>query len=295
MKKNKKKSLHQRRKIKKRRRNNTVKGVASCFGFWSVPKNEQDTVNEDFAGATCNRIAVSDGAGGGGVFAELWSKTLIDNLPPLPIQNNIELNDWMDSFADDFYNHCEEMAKEKGGLFLDKFYEEGSYATLSVIWKISPSSCRWIMYGDSTVFCYNFRTKELRSSVQSLSKYDEPPFLLCTISQTEDDGFVSGMFESLDKDSIVFVCSDALSHFLLMLYQLENKDKYLTSITDSFESHTKTSNFIKMASHSGISFECALNKILSSDSEASFANTLYAYEKVGLLGHDDYSFAYFKM
>lgn len=295
MKKNKKKNLHQRRKLKKRMIISMSKNINSCFGFWSVSKNEQDTVNEDSVDATSDRVAVSDGAGGGGVFAELWSKTLVENLPSLPIKNNMELNGWIDSFADEFYNYCEELAKKKGGLFLDKFYEEGSYATLSVIWKMSPSSCRWIMYGDSTVFCYNFRTKELKSSVQSLSQYDEPPFLLCSISQTEDSGFVSGMFESLDKDSIVFVCSDALSHFLLMLYQLEHKDLFQTSITSSIESHTKTSNFIKMALHSGISFECALNKILSSDSNASFANTLYAYEKVGLLGHDDYSFAYLKM
>ena len=40
----------------------------------SIGKPEEDCVNEDAAIARYNMIAVSDGAGGGGLFAERWSR-----------------------------------------------------------------------------------------------------------------------------------------------------------------------------------------------------------------------------
>lgn len=43
----------------------------------STHKFEKNTLNEDAAIAKKNMIAVSDGAGGGGVFADRWSKYLL--------------------------------------------------------------------------------------------------------------------------------------------------------------------------------------------------------------------------
>ena len=45
----------------------------------SITKFEDGLVNEDAAIVKDNVIAVSDGAGGGGVFAECWSQYLVDN------------------------------------------------------------------------------------------------------------------------------------------------------------------------------------------------------------------------
>ena len=53
----------------------------------SIHKFEECVVNEDAAKATQEWIAVSDGAGGGGVFADLWSSYLVDNLPDTPFAN----------------------------------------------------------------------------------------------------------------------------------------------------------------------------------------------------------------
>ena len=47
----------------------------------SLAKLEEGITNEDAAISNKEIIAVSDGAGGGGVFAEHWSKYLVDNLP----------------------------------------------------------------------------------------------------------------------------------------------------------------------------------------------------------------------
>ena len=51
----------------------------------SIHKFEDGIVNEDAAKATQRWIAVSDGAGGGGVFADQWSKYLVEHLPYEPI------------------------------------------------------------------------------------------------------------------------------------------------------------------------------------------------------------------
>ena len=55
----------------------------------SIAKFEKDIVNEDAVIARKNVIAVSDGAGGGGVFAERWSQYLVSNLPDKPITDYI--------------------------------------------------------------------------------------------------------------------------------------------------------------------------------------------------------------
>ena len=101
----------------------------------SIAKFEEGIVNEDAAIANENVIAVSDGAGGGGVFAERWSQCLVNHLPDKPIKNYKAFDKWIDGIWEPFYNDCEKEAKKIGGLFLNKFYDEGSFATLVAVWK----------------------------------------------------------------------------------------------------------------------------------------------------------------
>ena len=53
----------------------------------SISKFKENTINEDAVKATEKWIAVSDGAGGGGVFADRWSEYLVEHLPGKPIKN----------------------------------------------------------------------------------------------------------------------------------------------------------------------------------------------------------------
>lgn len=94
----------------------------------SIGKFEQGSINEDAVLARDNVIAVSDGAGGGGLFAERWSKYLLDHLPGTPIDTAEALDKWIGSIWEPFYNECEEAAKQLGGMSLEKFYDEGSFA-----------------------------------------------------------------------------------------------------------------------------------------------------------------------
>ena len=89
----------------------------------SIAKFEEGITNEDAAKATETCIAVSDGAGGGGVFADRWSKYLIDHLPYEPITNYQAFDAWIDGIWELFYNDCEKEAKQEGGMLLNKFYD----------------------------------------------------------------------------------------------------------------------------------------------------------------------------
>lgn len=129
----------------------------------SISKPNQGQVNEDATIAKDNVIAVSDGAGGGGIYADLWSKYMLDNLKDIPLKDFSDFNAWTAEIWETFYNECEERAKQKGGMVLQKFYDEGSLATIAAIWT-EGDKCQWITYGDSVVFHYNSQTNILEHS-----------------------------------------------------------------------------------------------------------------------------------
>ena len=60
---------------------------------------EESTINEDAVIAKDNLIAVSDGAGGGGVYAERWSSYLVNYLPEVPIKSFDELDNYFNDMA----------------------------------------------------------------------------------------------------------------------------------------------------------------------------------------------------
>ena len=68
----------------------------------SLAKFEEGIVNEDAAIARKDVIAISDGAGGGGVFAERWSQYLVDHLPDKPIKNYKAFDKWIDGIWEPF-------------------------------------------------------------------------------------------------------------------------------------------------------------------------------------------------
>lgn len=113
----------------------------------SIAKWNDHVANEDsfFSSDTC--IAVSDGAGGCGLFADEWSQYLIEQLPKnKPITSFTELDEWVDSIWESFYNEHEEKAKQGDGILLNKFYNEGSCATIAADGRFRKRSQNgWLM------------------------------------------------------------------------------------------------------------------------------------------------------
>ncbi len=261
----------------------------------SIGKLEQNCINEDAVIARENIIAVSDGAGGGGLFAERWSAYLLEHLPATPICSADELDAWIGDIWEPYYNQCEEDAKQLGGLSLDKFYDEGSFATLVVVWRLSVSKCQWISFGDSVAFHYNYRTKHLEHSYCSLSDFDKPPYLINCKNELQKEGFRKGTFVT-DAYSVIFVTSDALAHYVMMMYEVANMDRFRHELETAESTYSKNSNFIKMArSIGGVDFENdVINKITHSmEHTMNFTRHIHSLIKKGLIAYDDYSIAMF--
>ena len=181
----------------------------------STSKFEEGIINEDAARATPEWIAVSDGAGGGGVFANKWSEYLVEHLTETPISDFAAFDSWIEGIWEPFYNEYEEVAKREGGMLLNKFYDEGSFATLVAVWK----NGQWISYGDSVAFCYNKKSGLLQNTFGKLVDFNNPPYLINCKDSLNEEGFKCGRF-NLTDDSIVFAASDALAHYILMMYEV---------------------------------------------------------------------------
>lgn len=247
----------------------------------------QNPINEDAVKATPEWIAISDGAGGGGVFADKWSNYLVELLPEKPIKNYKSFDKWIDSIWEPFYNDCEKKAQKEGGMLLNKFYDEGSFATLVAVWKTGE----WISYGDSVAFCYDKETGKLQYSFGQISDFNNPPYLINCKDPTNKMGFRHGKFE-LDSDCMLFAASDALAHYILLMYEVSHLDWYGEELLIAIEAQTKNSNIVKTAmALRNRDFEKRLMKLLELPHKGHFKQHLQKLYRDGLIGIDDYSLA----
>ena len=235
----------------------------------SIAKIGEGIVNEDAAKATEKWIAVSDGAGGGGVFAEMWSKYLVDKLPDEAITDYKTFDAWIDGIWELFYNVHEEIAKEEGGMFLNKFYDEGSFATLVAVW----GDGRWISYGDSVAFCYDKKSGKLQHTFGRIIDFNNPPYLINCKDPSDEKGF--------------------LAHYILMMYELAHKDKYAEELQEAIDAQTKNSNLIKTAMRLR-KVDCAKDVIQKLEN-CKYPQQMKAHierlRRLGFIALDDYSLA----
>ena len=204
----------------------------SCI---SIGKFEPGCINEDAALAREGLIAVSDGAGGGGLFAERWSRYLLDRLPDTPICSAEALDGWIEQIWEPFYSQCEADAKLLGGMSLEKFYDEGSFATLVAVWKTSDTTYHWMSFGDSVAFCYDFATHRLLHTFGPIGNFDNPPYLINCKDEIDKRGFKCGTWEA-GEHSLVFAASDPLAHYILMMYEIGQEDIFGQELQEA-ESH----------------------------------------------------------
>ncbi len=252
----------------------------------SISKFEEGIINEDAAIAKENVIAVSDGAGGGGLFADRWSQYLVEHLPDEPIADYASFDQWIDGIWEPFYNQCEDIAKQEGGMLLNKFYDEGSFATLVAVWKDG----RWISYGDSVAFCFDMKTGRLQHTFGRIVDFNNPPYLVNCKDPSDEKGFKSGHFE-LNENSIVFAASDALAHYILMMYKVAHKDEFADELKEAMDAQTKDSNFIKTAiTMKKVDFgDAVVKKLMNCKNTYNFKQHIQGLRKRGLIAHDDYS------
>ncbi len=237
--------------------------------------------------AHSQKVAGGDG-GGGGVFADRWSKYLVEHLPDTPIVDYTTFDGWVDSIWEPFYNACETEAQKEGGMLLNKFYDEGSFATLVAVWNTG----QWISYGDSVAFCYDRQNGRLQHSFGHLVDFNNPPYLINCKDPLNEKGFKAGFFD-IQPDSIVFVASDALAHYILMRYEVAHKEEFERELHEAIAAQTKDSYFIKTAMElKKNNFEKdVIDKLQNCNNSWNFKQHIMSLRKKGLIGHDDYSLA----
>ena len=77
---------------------------------------------------------------------------------------------------------------------------------------------------------------------------------------TNEKGFKSGKFD-ISQNNIVFVTSDALAHYILMMYEVAHKEEFESELQEAINAQTKDSNFIKSCmSQRKIDFEDVLSE-----------------------------------
>lgn len=258
----------------------------------SIAKPNDHTPNEDAVFCSPQCIAVSDGAGGCGLYADKWSRYLIEHLPKdAPLSSFTELDEWVDGIWEAFYNEHEERAKEGDGILLNKFYNEGSCATIAAAWAAKPAQCQWMTYGDSVVFHYSSQTGTLEHSFTRLADFSNPPRLVSCKDPLEEEGFRSGIFH-LDDTSVVFAASDALSHYVLMMYELSKSAEFESEL---MELRMKNKQFAvaQIAEKEKCNFaEDVLFPLLrSADSETDFKELMESLYIKRLIDTDDYTLA----
>ena len=259
----------------------------------SIAKPNDHTPNEDAVFCSPQSIAVSDGAGGCGLYADEWSRYLIEHLPKdAPLSSFTELDGWVDGIWEAFYNEHEERAKEGDGILLNKFYNEGSCATVAAAWKTNDEECRWIAYGDSVVFHYNRHTELQEHSFTRLADFSNPPRLVSCKDPLEEEGCCSGVFH-IDDASIVFAASDALSHYVLMMYELSKSAEFESELMELRMKQTSNSQLLQIAEKEKCNFaEDVLYPLLRSvDSEADFKELIELLHTKRLIDIDDYTLA----
>lgn len=255
----------------------------------SIPKLNDNIPNEDSFCKSDNLIAVSDGAGGCGLFAREWSKYLLRHIPrKRAITSFVEFDAWVDGIWETFYNEYEAVAKAWDGIFLNKFYNEGACATVAAAWRVSDEECRWVAYGDSVVFHYNRKSKSLEHSFTRLADFSRPPMLVSCKDPLVEEGFRCGAFH-LDEDSVVFAASDALSHYVLMMYELANCGRFGEELAEEALRRSGNSALLRTAETVRFDFQAdVLEPLLkAAEKESTFKTHVRSLIERGVLDVDD--------
>ena len=263
----------------------------------SMAKPGEETPNEDSAYIDASCLALSDGAGGCGLYADRWSHYLVSQLDKqTPLMGYEALDSWVEQIWQPFYNDCEAMAKEGDAMLLNKFYSEGSCATLVAAWIGDNRECRWIAYGDSVLFHYNRATGELWHSFTSVADFDNPPHLISCKDPLTPVGFSEGSL-ALTESSVLFAASDALSCIVLMMYQVSRWTEYADELEALIAEHSSGSHRVQLARAMKFDFyEDVLKRLIDSASSGeTFAQQMHAWLDEGLLELDDYTVAFLKL
>lgn len=243
--------------------------------------------NEDSFAIHDNFYVLSDGAGGLGMFAKEWADTLTHNLKHFTDFNTLETE--IHQLKIQFYEKQENFLEHHREYFADKFFTEGSAATL-VLAGCIENSIHLISYGDSGVFAYNKQTKSLTTNLNAdiLSSY--PELINCISSNIHSNKWYHKVL-CLAKVDYLILASDAVAQYLRLVYAVNHNEKdfleQLYSLKTAISS--KVEFFLK---HKAVLpcfdelIQRCIHALASSDTFEQFCKELHEKQ---FLDYDDYT------
>ncbi|WP_027002103.1 protein phosphatase 2C domain-containing protein [Hugenholtzia roseola] len=263
----------------------------------SCPKdsNEPERPNEDALRQDKSRgiYAVSDGAGGTGIFSDLWANYLVSHLPAKPIFSLSELNQWIDTIWESFYREREQALENLAYPIRNKFHEQGSAATLAALW-LEGEKAHLLTYGDSHIWSFKSDdyTQKLFIPYKKTEDFEANPYLLNWKDENlSEKGFCIKSIE-LAQNQILILATDALSLYLMQHYErnYEKDEKQIEvrgkiRLTHEEINKSKAQNFDEILKN-------LWNVLESEEKFSEFCRE--AYQK-GQLLNDDYSLIFIKI
>jgi hypothetical protein len=269
----------------------------SVFDFFSK-KNE--TENEDAIAIKevfeKNLFAMSDGAGGAGIYCKEWANHIVNNQPELPFLSNDEANKWFQKISKSFYEFIKPKVNYDNIFIGERFDSEGSYATLLYVW-VSKTEKKYFLsgIGDTTLFHFkkinDANSISLIEPISKQSNLNDNPNLI-NWQKPLEYSLLSKSVDYENGDTIV-ICTDSLSrrivYQLLLINQSETEQCLNENINKTYRrdflDHLKINQQICRMNE----FVNYLRNLIGMSAE-SFRAEITKWVERNELEKDDYSF-----
>lgn len=186
-----------------------------------ISENENEDAVNYIVDSHFERIAVSDGAGGAGIFCKSWAEYLVKNQPEVPFSNINETKKWFLKLSESFYKRNIESINKMDPFILEKFVKEGSYATLLFAWWNNQTNIlNYTGIGDTTLFVFSENANEftpvLITPINEQKSLDDFPKLLNWNKELNFDLLINEI--ELKTNDVFIICSDSIARW--MIYHL---------------------------------------------------------------------------
>lgn len=265
--------------------------------YQSIVKAENDIFdnnierkNEDAICVKPNCVAVADGAGGIGIFADKWADTLTRNIPENAFCDISELENYIASLWDDFYTGNITLLGNDPWK-IKKFENEGSSATLAVLWKTEENKYIYQSYGDTACFVFNTENESLKiqDNLKDINDFSLAPNLI----NWKDENLLAQAFYNqeitlLDNEEII-IASDGIAVYIYAAYLVYSKNFNYENIKEA-----KTIKIIDYFKKNPInSFSEWLNLLRDSlKNKENFISLCKEWQANKALPNDDYTIAF---
>lgn len=186
--------------------------------------DKKESENEDsFAHKLVGRyecFALSDGAGGAGIFCGEWADMLTANQPDIPFTSLEEGREWFLELSRRFF-HVRQSELENDEFVRERFYKEGSWATLLFCWIDSQDkTLYYTAIGDTAMFyfCRQADGQVIKAikPLDKLKNLNESPEMLNWSRELNIDLTPKSL--RWNVGDILILCTDSIARRLI--YQL---------------------------------------------------------------------------